>query len=153
VELSQSSVAFAVLGSGKRCAKCERILPYVRFHKRQDSRDGYNSQCAECRSNKGKDGATKTAGGRLPLTPFRKWLKERLQVYGGSTSMLALATGMNERQLYRCLNRETSSVQLDIVDKALTLEGSTFLWELGYREIDFKRADKVARARDPRSSV
>ena len=67
--------------------------------------------------------------------------------------MLALATGMNERQVHRCLTRETVTVQLDTVDKALVTEGSTFLWELGYREIDFTRADRVARARDLRSSV
>ena len=151
MELSQLSVVSAVLP--KRCSACEQVLPVAKFNKRKDSRDGRLGRCMECCYKQAEKIGRSTTGGRIPVKPFRKWLEEKLQFYEGSTGLLALATGLDERQVYRILHKETKLVALDVVDSALVTEGSTFLWELGYREIDFKRADKTARIHDRRSSV
>lgn len=151
MELSQLSVVSVVLP--KRCSACEQVLPVAKFNKRKDSRDGRLGRCMECCYKQAEKVGNSTTGGRIPVKPFRKWLEEKLRFYEGSTGMLALATGLDERQIYRVLHNETKMVALDVVDKALVTEGSTFLWELGYKEIDFERADKTARIHDKRSSV
>ena len=47
---------------------------------------------------------------------------------------------MNQRQIFRVLNEESGKVALDTVDRALTYEGSTYLWQLDYKEGDFIEA-------------
>ena len=53
---------------------------------------------------------------------------------------MAAVTGMNERQLHRVMSGESKKVALDTVDRALTYERSTALWELDYKEGDFVQA-------------
>lgn len=137
----------------KRCAYCENLLPAEKFVRREDSADGLASRCVGCSYERETKAPAIAGGGRLPVAPFRKWLKSRLPFYQDSIMLLAIATNINERQLRRCLSGETSRVSLDIVDLALTSERSTYLWELGYSEKNFADADRVARVHDVRSSV
>lgn len=101
---------------------------------------GFRKQCILCvRKRQGSTTRKAAGGGRLPIGPFREWMRERLAFYNGEPGMLAQATGLPERQVYRVLN-EGESVALDTVDRALINEGSTPLWALDYSEEDFQRA-------------
>jgi hypothetical protein len=83
-------------------------------------------------------------GGKLPIEPFRAWLEERLEHYDGSTETLGQVIGLDDRQVRRLL-RESSTVALDTVDRALITEGSTSLWALDYSEEDYQRAARASR--------
>ena len=39
----------------KRCSNCNEMKSLDNFHKRKDSKDGYNTGCKSCRSNKSKE--------------------------------------------------------------------------------------------------
>lgn len=57
---------------------------------------------------------------------------------------------MNERQIFRVLNNEGQKVALDTVDRALTYEGSTYLWQLDYKEGDYVQAASEQERADKR---
>ena len=100
---------------------------------------GFRKQCISCvRSRQGSTTRKAAGGGRLPIGPFRKWMEGRVAYYG-EVGLVAQATGMAERQVYRVLH-EGESVALDTVDRALITEGTTPLWALDYSEEDFQRA-------------
>lgn len=130
----------------KKCNGCGKNKGLSHFNRRPDSRDGYRGKCKPCDKPKGipSPGNEPAGGGRLPVGPFRRWLEGRLEYYDGSKKVLADATGLDERQIYRLLN-EGDKVALDTVDRALTNERSTFLWQLGYSEEEFAIAAKEAR--------
>lgn len=131
----------------RECSTCGESKPlntehfYVRG-------DGFRRQCILCvRNRQGSTTKKVASGGRLPVGPFRDWMNERLRYYGGSVELLAQATGMNDRQVRRVL-RESVSVNLDTVDRALIMEGSTPLWALDYSEEDFQRAAREISKRE-----
>lgn len=67
---------------------------------------------------------------RLPAKPFREWLeKDALPRYASLREFCA-RTGLQERRIYDLLHGKQKEVSLDYVDKAVTRDGSAFLWEL-----------------------
>lgn len=89
---------------------------------------------------------------KLPLVPFQQWIKERSAHYArvegieargeevAGIGHLAYLCGVSERLLRRHINgyeidrdgrrREITHVALSTVDKCLTNEGTTLIWEL-----------------------
>lgn len=124
----------------KKCSRCEKNKPLVDFPARNGAADGRRGQCKSCYYRQRKRGEGIYGGGRLPIGPFRDWLNERLEHYG-SLEVLAQATGVDPRQIRRCLH-ESQKVSLDLLDKALISEGSTPLWALPYTEEEFQKAAK-----------
>ena len=122
----------------RTCSTCGKDKPLTtkHFYKRGA---GFRQQCISCVRNR-QGSATKriAGGGRLPIGPFRKWMEGRVAYYG-EVGLVAQATGLPERQVYRVLH-EGESVALDTVDRALITEGTTPLWALDYSEEDFQRA-------------
>ena len=125
----------------KECKGCGKTKPLSDFNRRKDSADGYRHRCKPCSETRPRKNPVNppAQGGRLPVEPFRSWLEKRLAHYG-SPKILAAVTGMNERQLHRVMSGESKKVALDTVDRALTYERSTALWELDYKEGDFVQA-------------
>lgn len=80
----------------------------------------------------------------LPVEPFQQWIREKADWYAklypsennqtpGALSgigPLSLACHVTERTLRRVMEPATKNVTFSMVDKALTNEGSTMLWEL-----------------------
>jgi hypothetical protein len=71
----------------------------------------------------------------LPVEPFARWLEGRVLAYGG-VETFARSVGLNDTApLRRVLRRgdhgrPKKSVRLSFADKIVTLDGSTFLWEI-----------------------
>jgi hypothetical protein len=65
---------------------------------------------------------------RLPVEPIRSWVQAKVKQYG-SQERAASKCGVPGRTLHRVLH-ETSWVDLSLVDKMLTREGSTLFHEL-----------------------
>jgi hypothetical protein len=92
---------------------------------------------------------------RLEAGPFRDWLLAKLGEYG-NTLRLAHACGTTVRRIYSVLKEEQAWVSIDTVDRALTREGSTYLFQLYprlYPDVDVVAlsdllADVVAPAED-----
>lgn len=38
----------------KKCSECGRVLPISEFHKKKDSKDGYQAMCRSCKAEYGK---------------------------------------------------------------------------------------------------
>lgn len=139
----------------KHCGQCGRDLDATtaNFYASSRNPDGsprtLKSWCIPCsnRSSKESHERRRNADGlapvdrepnvRLPIEPFRLWLMgrfERLerQRRGGSEdalAALALEIGVHPRACYRWL-RETRSIGIDQVDRALVNSGTAQLWEL-----------------------
>lgn len=133
------------------CSKCNRRRPAAEFYKKADKgwidADGIhrNGVCRECwyervrerRETKPRK-ASKPPSPRavnrrtlreLDAGPFREWLQIKMRHYG-SYAQVAFATGVNERRIRSVLSGEHQKVSLLVVDTALTIEGSAFLFEL-----------------------
>ncbi len=82
-------------------------------------------------------------GLRVPIGPFRDWLRERLP-HHETLGELADAIASSERALYRWLY-EHQNVIVDNVHRALVAEGSTELWEL-YPDLYGSEGDEEAQA-------
>lgn len=38
----------------KKCSECGRVLPISEFHKKKNSKDGYQAMCRSCKAEYGK---------------------------------------------------------------------------------------------------
>ena len=66
---------------------------------------------------------------RLPVEPFVLWLKETIPRYGNQEEFCATAE-IGTRRVNELLSGRQTRVSLELVDRALTREGSSMLWEL-----------------------
>lgn len=67
---------------------------------------------------------------RLPIGPFSEWLAVKYEEYGRNSLLLAGVVGMDSSLVHRYKEGKQDRVSIDTVDKALTREGSTFLFQL-----------------------
>lgn len=67
---------------------------------------------------------------RVPGGPFRDWLYRRMEIHQCSAAELEARFGMKKREIYQFLGKAPKTVPLEIVDRLLTHEDDTMLWEL-----------------------
>lgn len=129
----------------KRCNKCGRVrlAKFYAKRSRSDRRDQLAARCVDCvtedqrrtRERRKREREEVASGKslprvhRVPMEPFQAWVQERAPKYE-SMADFCEATEMNERRVYDLLNGRQKTVTLEVVDRALTREGSAFLWEL-----------------------
>jgi hypothetical protein len=105
----------------------ERKREYQRIMKEaQRRRAGVEPRTWGSRANRRPDSEPVQ---RLPVGPFRSWLVVRRQRFD-TLRDLSMALGVEESLLGHVLAGRKTHVLLDTVDRALTRDGSTFLWEL-----------------------
>ena len=116
----------------KVCTACRRRLPHDAFYlRRRHGRMVLEAMCKDCKNKRRKDGRVEPSGyaSRLDPAPFKAWLELKLAQYG-SIDKVVLATGLPARRVTAVLHDEQAETSLTTVDKALTYEGSAFLFEL-----------------------
>ena len=129
----------------KRCNKCgrNRLAKFYDSRLREDRHDMLAARCRDCvredwRLKREEEARHKRAVkrglelpkvNRLPIKPFQSWVEDRLTKYESITEFCE-ATEMHERRVYDLLRGRQNTVELETVDRALTREGSTMLWEL-----------------------
>jgi len=64
----------------------------------------------------------------LPAEPFSEWMRALVDRYGSAEA--AHRCQLNDRQVRRNASGEPTTVGFGFVDRVLTCEGSTFIWEL-----------------------
>lgn len=130
----------------KVCNKCKkrRAAKFFKPYKRKDRKDDLSARCRDCirednrerwiaRKQLQKDieeGRALPAVSRLPADPFREWLTRDALPRYASIREFCEATGLQERRVFDVVKGRQKNVSLDYVDKAVTRDGSTFLWEL-----------------------
>lgn len=129
----------------KRCNGCGklRLVKFYTKRVRPGRKDQLAARCKDCvtKGNRErwerrkrereliKSGEILPPVARLPVGPFKAWCAQRVEKYD-SIADFCQVTEMNERRVYDLMNDRQKTVTLEVVDRALTREGSTFLWEL-----------------------
>ena len=124
----------------KVCAACGKRRKADKFYKRTRSTrtDQLSGKCKDCentynrlrrrrrKKNEDKDADNVTM---VDAAPFAKWIKSRVPRYE-SVNEFCSAASLNSRRVYEISHGRQKKVSVDLVDRALTLEGSAMLWEL-----------------------
>ena len=130
----------------KVCNKCgkRRAAKFFKPYKRKDRKDDLSARCRDCSREDDRErwlarkqlqedieaGRALPPMNRLPAQPFRDWLNDEALPRYDSLREFCEATGLQERRIYDVVNGRQKKVSLDYVDKAVTRDGSVFLWEL-----------------------
>jgi hypothetical protein len=122
--------AYKRTDGGWRCRACQALR-----HRKPSYREAHRIRQEGYRRRKGikprnlsrKVPSSSREVKRLRVEPFREWLKEMSTRY--TMGEMEARLKVDERRLYAVMH-ESGSVNLDIVDRALTEDGFTGLWEL-----------------------
>jgi hypothetical protein len=68
--------------------------------------------------------------GYLPAAPFIAWLDSAYKRFDGPWELFCEALGISERNVARMRSGEQTLISFDTVDRAVTNEGTTLLWDV-----------------------
>lgn len=131
----------------KTCLQCKEDLPRSAEYFYTRNRRGKQEFAPRCRpcnrefnlqyQRKVRDG-TQEPTVKLPIGPFREWILGRMAYYkkahshfdiGDGGAEFSRRSGLSERRVNE-ITKRGKYVTLDLVDRALVMEGSAMLWEL-----------------------
>lgn len=88
--------------TNKKCNNCQEFFPLTFFHKRSDSKDGYNHQCKQCANTRRRSHYYKTKAHKNP-NELQIMISKQIENYIHSIKQ-QLPTTQQREHLKKALN-------------------------------------------------